>query len=208
MDDVLHWFEVHPGLAGYVQTLGSLFALIVAIRMPIWQRRSVERAAELSFRGILDECHSALGVVECLFGDDGFDVPGDEIVPGDIAKQLVRATARLESVSLFELKPQCATLVQQLQREMSIAAAQVERYVDGPEQGLDLYDDDTGQRIYRLMLEILNVMRAFNDAQLAATLRRQLDQIDERIAARPRIKRVKALNSIIADTRRSLRQAR
>ncbi|MGD9966108.1 MAG: hypothetical protein AB7T59_06285 [Hyphomonadaceae bacterium] len=192
MHDLLRWFEAHPGLAGYVQTLGSLIALLVAIRMPTWQRRPVERAAELSFGSVLNECYSAVSLVESLVDDDELDhdpdKSGPSVTPDDIVQRLERAVARLDCVSLFEFNPKCAALIQKLQSKMLEVAQMVRVYVDWGAEGasLDLYDLDQDEVIYRLMLKILEAMNFIKDRELAATLRRQLGRIDQRNAERPR----------------------
>lgn len=198
MDDLLRWVEAHPGLAGYVQALGSFVALVVAIGVPTWQRRSIERAAELTFGSVLVECHTALNVIECFAADDGleFDIPGPPSNPpkfSEIAQDLVRATARLDRVSLFEFKPKCAALIHKLQREMSDATDLVGIYVEHEDEGvsLDLYNYGLDETVYRLMLDILNAMSAFKDKGLSEMLRRQLDRIEQRRANMPRIKRVR-----------------
>lgn len=215
MNDLLRWLEAHPGLAGYAQTLGSFVALSVAIGVPRLQRRSMEEAAELMFGSVLIECHAALSMVECLVAEDEFNVPGPPLEPADVARRLVRASARLDRVSLFEFNPKCRVLIQKLQSEMSAATFQVEAYVEENSTSLDLYDHGQDERVYRLMLALLGAMRAFRNDDLSWALRSQLDIIDQRNADRPTLKRVHAAptGAAIAKTwralwlRRSLRQA-
>ena len=42
LDAVLNWFEIHPGLAAWVQTFGTMVALIIAIAVP-WSIHRSER---------------------------------------------------------------------------------------------------------------------------------------------------------------------
>jgi hypothetical protein len=51
MSNLIVWMEDHPGIASWAQMVGSLVALIVAIGVPVWERRLAERAARLAFRG-------------------------------------------------------------------------------------------------------------------------------------------------------------
>ena len=45
MDALLCWIEHHPGLAGWLQAIGSLLAIAIAIMVPYWQaRKQGERA--------------------------------------------------------------------------------------------------------------------------------------------------------------------
>lgn len=216
MTDPLNWIEAHPGLAGYAQTLGSFIALGIAIGLPRLQRRSMEEAAELMFGSVLIECHAAVSMVECLAEDEPeFDVPGPALQPTEIARRLSRASARLDRVSLFEFSPKCRVLIQRLQSEMSAAAFRVEAYVEDNSTSLDQCDYDQGERVYRLMLELLEGMRAFKNEELSWTLHSQIAHIDERNADKPIIKRVRAepTGAAVAKTwrslwlRRSLRQA-
>jgi hypothetical protein len=40
-----NWFEKRPGLAGWVQAIGALLALAIAIVAPVWQTEETERRA-------------------------------------------------------------------------------------------------------------------------------------------------------------------
>jgi len=42
---MLPWIESHPGLAAWVQAIGTILAVLAAILFPMFERRRVERAA-------------------------------------------------------------------------------------------------------------------------------------------------------------------
>lgn len=48
MDVFFAWVENHPGLAAWMQAVGSIGALLIAIAIPLWERRRTEQAAALS----------------------------------------------------------------------------------------------------------------------------------------------------------------
>lgn len=50
MHELLAWIEDHPGLASWLQLVGTLMALAIAIAVPILGRRDIEAAAILALR--------------------------------------------------------------------------------------------------------------------------------------------------------------
>ncbi len=50
MHELLGWIEDHPGLASWLQLVGTLLALAIAIAVPIIGRRNIEAAAILALR--------------------------------------------------------------------------------------------------------------------------------------------------------------
>jgi hypothetical protein len=48
---VLHWIEAHPGTAAWVQAVGTLIALAIAIAIPVWQ---AQREARDHRKGVSD----------------------------------------------------------------------------------------------------------------------------------------------------------
>ncbi len=48
--NVLDWIEAHPGLAGWVQAIGTIAAIVFAVALPMIQRRAAERAASIAAR--------------------------------------------------------------------------------------------------------------------------------------------------------------
>lgn len=175
MNDVLIWLEQHPGLAGYVQAMGSLVALYAAFLIPAAQRRSLEHAAGLRLGGLVEQCFEALmGAQREFFPDycrdpDAYYVPGQDETAPDPAKavrELARAVDQLERVSLFELKPQCRALINDLKGEMSRASAHAKGYLGGDfeaqgfdEGALEGYEGDS----YPLMLAIMKFVPGAGD---------------------------------------------
>lgn len=43
---MLYWIEKHPGLASWVQALGSIIAIAIAIAVPWWQKRQAMKQAQ------------------------------------------------------------------------------------------------------------------------------------------------------------------
>jgi hypothetical protein len=43
MDDILHWIEAHPGLAAWVQAVGSVFAVTAAASLPFIHSYLIEK---------------------------------------------------------------------------------------------------------------------------------------------------------------------
>lgn len=43
---MLYWIEKHPGLASWVQAIGSIIAIAIAIAVPWWQKRQAMKQAQ------------------------------------------------------------------------------------------------------------------------------------------------------------------
>jgi hypothetical protein len=208
MNDILVWLEQHPGLAGYVQAVGSLIALGAALLMPVWQRHSLEHAAGLQLGGLIEQCFEALlGVQREFFPDycrdpHAIDCPTERRAAPDPAKavrQMARAIEQLERVSLFELKPQCRKLVHDLKGEMSLASAHAMAYADGAVEAQG-FDEDTlegyERSAYSLMLSIMKFAPGAGDKRkfapgvgdkwLIVKVEHELTLIDQEQAGRSR----------------------
>jgi hypothetical protein len=48
-DTLLSWIECHPGTAGWVQAIGAIVALAIAIFVPLWMARSTDRTKQRRF---------------------------------------------------------------------------------------------------------------------------------------------------------------
>lgn len=59
MTAMLEWIEGHPGLASWVQAIGTVSAVFVAMLLPIWDRRRTERAAVLALRPAMTDAAMA-----------------------------------------------------------------------------------------------------------------------------------------------------
>lgn len=198
MNDLLVWLEQHPGLAGYVQAVGSLVALGAAFLMPVWQRRSVEHAAELRLGALVEQCFEALlGAQREFFPDycrdpDAIDLPGEEELVPDPAKavrEMAQAVGQLERISLYELKPHCRKLLQDLRVEMSRASAHASEYFDGDMEPCG-FDADTLENYersaYPLMLSIMKFAPGTDDKWLIARVQYETNLIAQEQAARSR----------------------
>jgi hypothetical protein len=62
--ELLGWIESHPGIAAWVQAIGAIVALVVAISVPVWMAR---RADRLSRKRFLESVTSISNeVLKCL----------------------------------------------------------------------------------------------------------------------------------------------
>lgn len=51
---MVQWMEAHAGLAGWIQAIGALITLWVAIALPMHQRRLAQRESEAALAGKID----------------------------------------------------------------------------------------------------------------------------------------------------------
>ncbi len=47
--ELLGWIERHPGTAAWVQAIGAIIALVVAILVPVWMARKADRLSRERF---------------------------------------------------------------------------------------------------------------------------------------------------------------
>src|SRR6266852_2496666 len=79
--NLLTWIECHPGTAAWVQAIGAIVALAVAIFVPVWMARRADRLSRerfLVFRRI-QKIHRSVGVCDTgimAWGDGGHGSDG------------------------------------------------------------------------------------------------------------------------------------
>lgn len=183
MAELFAWIEAHPGLASYIQTIGSLTALALAFWLPNSQRRSLERAAALQLRGGLRLAASAVMSASKLFPREEEGPPCEPPEPHAVAKDLARACSRLESVALLHLRHDHAELLQELQERMEQASDCFCAWVEGDPYAFDAEDHE--QRVYSQIIKIHLAIPKTKDADpLAPFLPAMLAEIDETRANR------------------------
>jgi hypothetical protein len=108
--DALGWIEDHPGLAAWVQAIGTIGALVIAIWLPVGQRRATERASAIAARSVVTEALSALTVATKYRYESANDGPR-EIA---IEQQLEMARQSLASFPVHSLSDGVVPLFQAL----------------------------------------------------------------------------------------------
>ena len=201
----IEWIEAHPAFAGYVQMLGSILALAIAILIPFWQRQTLERAAALELRSKLKDVCLALSRVESLDEHDCLDEGPSEletVSPAEIARDLDRACMRLGLTSLQLLEPRCAVLVQELNDELSAICLHVSAHVEGKPNAPDV-DINTlvgyEASVFALVREIQNVAPLARDGTLSHFINWRLDLHNSWHASTPKlaIKRIEPVSSVL-----------
>ncbi len=180
MADVLVWIEAHPGLASYIQMIGSLATLGLAFWLPHRQRRSLERAAALELRAGLRLAACAVISASQLFSNPEEEEEGPPCEPPEphkVAKELARACARLESISLQHLRHDHATLLQELQKLMERASDGFCAWNEGDAHAFD--DEEHAQSVYSQIVKIYRAIPETKDADIAPFLTSMLAEIEE-----------------------------
>lgn len=69
MEWLVVWFEQHPGTASWVQAVGTLIALAVAVAVPLQQNYSLRRHAELRNHEQALQLYDSLGAMADFAGE-------------------------------------------------------------------------------------------------------------------------------------------
>lgn len=96
---LMDWIESHPGVAAWVQAIGSLLALVTALVLPYLQRRALERARAQRVRPIVMSMWSAArdAYRYCYSNAEG-------LTRADVAEAVARARRAFEDSPTHELK--------------------------------------------------------------------------------------------------------
>ncbi len=120
--DLLSWIECHPGTAGWVQAVGSIVALGIAIFVPYWMTKSADR---LACRRLLESV-AAIGAEaqECFAnaamhcGNDGEDAVS-YIISVEAFHKFRVASAAMNAIPVCQLPTyELTRCVLELQRMM------------------------------------------------------------------------------------------
>jgi hypothetical protein len=183
MAEVFAWIEGHPGLASYIQMIGSLATLALAVWLPHRQRHALERATALQLRGGLRLAAYSVHSASYLFpSPQDYEPPVEPPEPSTVAKDLARACSRLQGISLQHLRHDHAELLQGLQERMEQASDQFRAWMEGENHDFD--SEGHEQNVYFQILQIYEAMPTTKDADLAWTLSGALAQIEEDRAER------------------------
>ena len=127
--DVLGWIECHSGLAAWVQAVGAILALAVAIFVPAWMARSSDR---LSRRRFLSSVASICGEAQECFANAamqcGDQASGEFFVRSVDAFHRFRiASAAINAIPVHQLPSYgLARSVLELQRMMAEGLMQLD----------------------------------------------------------------------------------
>lgn len=112
--NVLTWIEQHPGLAAWLQAIGTLAALGIAIGIPIADRKRLERASALAMKTLLARTMDTGEHAHAYLRRKRAETPEKDRV----LKDLKAVDDALANFPLANLPPAAAPLFQRLREDM------------------------------------------------------------------------------------------
>lgn len=112
--NVLAWIEQHPGLAAWLQAIGTLAALGIAIGIPIADRKRLERASAFAMKTLLTRAMDTGEHAQAYLRRERAETPEKDRV----LKDLQVVDDALASFPLANLPPAAAPLFQRLREDL------------------------------------------------------------------------------------------
>ncbi|MBU9153178.1 hypothetical protein KTD28_00985 [Burkholderia gladioli] len=130
MGQFLDWIEHHPGMASWVQAVGSIIALVIAIGVPAWQsanaRKSARKEAAERFRAVAQVVQLAFDSIDDIVkalrsADHGKKFFETSSSPNDI-RRLIGIMKTIEVKEMATRNAVIAFIAAQRECEHAIAA--------------------------------------------------------------------------------------
>lgn len=159
---MLAWIEAHPGLAAWVQAVGTIAALLVALLLPHLHRRSVERDAARA-------CHVSVKITIDTIWSGFFCIAGTRSLDrAEFLTELKHRVVELRTLPIGQLPERAAMHFYDFVAHI----ASVHSTLEGDEFDGDTYARTTAEAALRKLLNAAMIAPAIIDPQqLTQTLK-------------------------------------